>query len=92
MRKELASAAAALAIVFGAGAALADHPGHGQLSFEAPGETVRPAELTQGARPQGALGQARHGYYYRQCYNYYRWQYNHYYGWQRYYVGTRCYY
>jgi hypothetical protein len=89
MRKLLASLAV-LGFALTAGAAQAQNAA-GQLSFEAPGEAVRPAELTQGAAPNSALGQARHGYYYRQCYNYYRWYYNRWYGWQRYYVGTRCY-
>jgi len=92
MRKELATIAVAFAVVFGSGAAQADHPGHGQLTFEIPGEAVRPADLTKTNKPDSALGQAHHwGYRYSNCYNYYRWYYNGYYGWQRVFVGTRCY-
>jgi hypothetical protein len=89
MRKQLASLAV-LAVALAAGAAQAQtSPPRGQISFEVAGEPVRPAELNQGA-PKGALGEARHGYYYAQCYNYYRWYYDQWYGWQRFYVGTRC--
>jgi hypothetical protein len=90
MRKLIASLAV-LAIACAAGVAQAQTaPARGQFSFEAPGEAVRPAEMTQGA-PKGALAETRHGYYYSNCYNYYRWYYDRWYGWQRYYVGTRCY-
>ena len=90
MRKQLASLAV-LAVALAAGAARAQTaPAHSQFSFEAPGEAVRPAELTQGA-PKGALAQTHHGYIYTQCYNYYRWYFDRFYGWQKYYVGTRCY-
>lgn len=89
MRKLLASLAV-LGIAVACGAAQAQSA-KAQLSFEVQGEAVRPAELSQGQAPNSVLGQARHGYYYRQCYNYYRWNYNHWYGWQRQYVGTRCY-
>jgi hypothetical protein len=89
MRKQLACLAV-LAVALTAGAAQAQGARE-QISFEVRGEAVRPAELTQGQAPAGALGEARHGYYYRQCYNYYRWVYNRWYGWQRAYVGTRCY-
>ena len=81
---------AMLAVAAACGAAQAQSA-KDPLSFEVRGEAVRPAELSQGQAPNNALGQARHGYYYRQCYNYYRWYYNRWYGWQRYYVGTRCY-
>lgn len=81
---------AVLAAALSAGVALAQST-NGRISFEMPGESVRPAELTQGKAPAGALGEARHGYYYGQCYNYYRWLYDYYFGWQRHFVGTRCY-
>jgi len=89
--KGMPNALAVLAIACAAGVAQAQTaPARGQFSFEAPGEAVRPAEMTQGA-PKGALAETRHGYYYSNCYNYYRWYYDRWYGWQRYYVGTRCY-
>ena len=80
---------AVLAAALTVGAAQAQSA-RGQLSFEVPGEAVRPPELYQGA-PKGALAQTWNGYYYSQCYNYYRWYYDRWYGWQRYYVGSRCY-
>jgi hypothetical protein len=90
MRKQLASFAV-LAVALAGGAAHAQSA-KGQLSFEVPGEAVKPAELTQTQKPNSALGQAHHyGYGYSSCYNYYRWYYDRWYGWQRYYVGTRCY-
>ena len=90
MRKQLASLAV-LAIALAAGAAQAQTaPARGQITFEAPGDAVRPPELQ--AQKPGAVGEARHyGYYYSNCYNYYRWYYDRWYGWQRYFVGTRCY-
>ena len=81
---------AVLAIALAAGAAQAQSA-KGQFSFEAPGEAVKPAGMTQGQAPKGALGQTHHGYYYSSCYNYYRWYFDRWYGWRRYYVGTRCY-
>lgn len=89
MRKQLACLAV-LAVALTAGAAQAQSA-KDRITFEVQGEAVRPAELSQGQAPAGALGQARHGYHYGNCFNYYRWYYNHWYGWQRYYVGTRCY-
>jgi hypothetical protein len=89
MRKQLACLAV-LAVALTAGAAQAQSA-KDQITFEVQGEAVRPAELSQGQAPTGALGQARHGYYYGNCFNYYRWYYNRYYGWQRHFVGTRCY-
>lgn len=81
---------AMLAVALSAGVAIAQGTG-GRISFEIPGEAVRPAELTQGKAPAGALGDVRHRYHYAQCYNYYRWFYDYYLGWQRHFVGTRCY-
>lgn len=88
--KKLLASLAVLAVALSAGAAQAQSA-KGQFSFEVPGEAVKPAEMTQGQAPKGAIGDARHGYYYGNCYNYYRWYYDRWYGWQRYYVGTRCY-
>lgn len=91
MRKQLASLAVlAVAVACVAAGAAEAQTIRGQFSFEAVGEAVRPAEMTQGQKPK-AVGDAYHPYYYNSCYNYYRWYYDRWYGWQRYYVGTRCY-